>query len=158
MQTAVLGRADKLALQASWLNFRMDGHPRWHRDMPVPKQLLASDHKVFVAVHLEDGVPRILDVLRVVDVEASFTAGLTLILASGTDATRLRVSTHPREILPDVFAWVPPFSDVRHCPAKFDEPSSTWRLSVPVYVRTVSEDLIVMTRKEFCERWPNIAL
>jgi hypothetical protein len=164
MQTAI-SRPDRLALQAQWLNHRMEGHPTWRRDMPGPKLFMAGDRTTYVVCQLlESGEPEVLDVLRVIDVEASFTQGLTLVLSSGTDAMRLRVSTYPREILPGVFAWIPPFAEVRHCPARYDDPTSTWRMTVPMFVRSDAGSGIevgqtsVMTRKEFCERWPHVVL
>lgn len=165
MQTAVISRADKVALQASWINYRMEGHPLWRRDMPAPKLLTAGDRKAFVACRLlQSGQPEIIDVLRVTGIDMSFTAGIVLTLSSGTTADRLRVSAHPREILPGVFVWIPPFAEVRHVPVHFDEPASTWHLTVPMFVRTEAGCGIevgqtsVMTRKEFCDRWPNISL
>lgn len=160
MENPSTGRADKLALQTRWLNHRMAGNPLWRRDMPSPRIVKLAEAKTFIAWRLDAaGQPDVLDVLRVSDIEASFTRGLSVLFTNSTSSSVVRITTYPREIVPGVFAWLPPYSEVRHCPHNPQDPASAWRLTLPMFVRdTVGSPATFSSLKEFRDRWPNVQL
>lgn len=163
MENFPTSRANRRALQAQWLNKRMEDNPAWCLSMPSPKLALVSGRQTLVAWRLVAGQPDILDVLRADEVQASFTAGLSLTLVSSTSGARIHVSSHPREILPGVFVWIPPLADIRFGPTAFDNPGSVWGLTVPVSIRMVKEStepgqISLSIPREFRDLWPNVEL
>lgn len=163
MENTSISRADRRALQAQWLNKRMEGNPAWRLAMPSPKLALISERKALVAWRLVSGRPVVLDILRADEVGASFTSGLSLTFVSNTSGARVHVSSYPREALPGVFLWIPPLADVRFGPMIFDDPGSVWRLTIPMSIRTRKEwsepgQTNLSTQKEFRDLWPDVEL
>jgi hypothetical protein len=128
--------------------------------MPAARFTVVRERRVFIAWQLVNGRPQILDAFRAEDVAASFTVGLSLTMVSNTSATKVTISTYPREIIPGVFAWIPPFADVRFGPTS-DDPDSVWRLTVPMCTR-VTDDRPghprLSTLKEFRDLWPDVTV
>lgn len=159
MEKVPTSRPEQLALAAQWLNQRMAGNPAWRPSMPSARTTVARDRRTFIAWQLIDGKPHILDALLVEDVSASFTAGLAVHLVSKTTAAKMVVSSHPREIIPGVFVWIPLFADVRFGP--LTTASSVWALSVPMCTRATTDRADhprLSTLKEFCALWPNVSV
>jgi hypothetical protein len=164
METTPTSRANKLDLQSMWLDRRMADNPQWKNSLGSQRTLVVRDRKVFVAWRMGAGKPEIVDVLRAMDVSISFTAGLTIMFASRSEESIVRVTAYPREIFPGIFAWTPPFSEVRFCPFSTDDPSSVWRTSVPMMVRSRAQgaladgEIRLWTLKEFRALWPDVSL
>ena len=156
MENASQGKIDRAATQAAWLNARMAGNPAWRVSMPPARQMVVSERRAFVVWKLENGRPHIIDILRADKVDVSFTAGLSLVLVSSTSGAPVIVSAYPREAVPGVFLWVPPFADVRFVPTVFQDPGSTWRLTVPMCVRPTGDKYQISTSKEFRDQWPDV--
>jgi hypothetical protein len=156
-----IGRAERLSLQAEWLNARMAGVSNWKNSEQAPRLFTVSEKRAFVAWRQTEDGPRVIDVLRASDVEISFTAGITIMFTGTTSSTVAKLSTHPREILPGVYAWVPPFAEVRFCPHVFENPEGTWRMTLPIMVRA-SGDTVgschLTPLKEFRAAWPDLTV
>jgi hypothetical protein len=151
-----LNRAERLSLQSQWLNHRMADSPAWKAAAPQPRLLSVSENKAFVAwLPGADGQPQVIDLLRATDIQISFTTGITVTLTGRASSNGYHISTHPREILPGVFAWVPPFCEVRFCPYQFSDPASVWRTTLPIIVR-IPGQIVFSTLKEFRDQWPGV--
>lgn len=164
MENVSYSKAERFSLEAGWLDALMARNSKWKSGAGA-RVVPARDRKVFVAWHLEpSGQPKIVEVLRVESVSASFTSGLALGLSAAVAGTPLKVNFYPREIVPGVFAWIPPFAEVRFCPFIANDPESAWRLSLPMCVRTVAGrqpgpgQVQFSTAKEFRDLWPNVSL
>jgi hypothetical protein len=159
--TGVLSRAERLSLQAQWLDARMGGDPNWKHSDRKPVLFVVGEQRAFVAWRLTKTGPQILSIYRVTGIEASFTAGLTVILSSNTTSTVIKVSAHPREVLPDVYAWLPAFAEVRHAPIVFDNPMGSWHTTLPMLVRSAGSEVgahHLTPVKEFRALWPDVEL
>lgn len=157
-------KIDKGALQSQWINARMLDHPNWRLTMPAARQVIIHERKRLVVWRASAKGPQVIDLLQVSALAVSFTSGLAVTLKSGTLDRDFLVSTHPREILPEVFVWISPFAEVRFAPMKFDSPTSAWRTTVPIRVRTSGGSdpqpgqVVVSSLKEFCAQWPELTV
>jgi hypothetical protein len=160
MDNPSTARAHKLALQAKWLNQRMVDNDRWTLDMPSPRVVKVSDRKTFIAWRRDAaGKVEVVDMLRVNDVEISFTRGITVKFSAGATSNTICITAHPREIVPGVFAWIPPHAELRYGPHNPEDATSRWRLTLPMLVRQMTTSSTVLsTLKEFQDLHPNISL
>lgn len=155
---------DKSALSLKWLSDKMANHPNWRASLPPARSMIVHQGKCLVVWKMSASGPRIVDMLKVANVQASFTSGLVLTLTSGTFGENFIVTAHPREILTDVFMWIPPFADVRFTPMSFTNDDSVWRMTLPMLLRTSGGtepqlgQVAVSTLKEFRAQWPEIAI
>jgi hypothetical protein len=139
----------------------MAGDPGWKANQRTPSMYPVGEQRAFVAWRKTKSGPQVLAVYRVACIEVSFTAGLTVSLSSSISSTVIKVSAHPREILPDVYAWLPPFVEVRHAPVVFDNPMGAWHTTLPILVRQADGEVGAhhfTPLKEFRAIWPNVTL
>jgi hypothetical protein len=165
MENVSYSKSERFSLEARWLDALMARNAKWQSTGPGARVVQARDRKVFVAWRLgTNGQPQVIDMLRVEDVSATFTGGLALELSATLSKQKLKVNFHPREIVPGVFAWIPPFAETRFCPFVHGDPESAWRLTLPMCVRTEAGrqpapgQVQLSTAKEFRDLWPNVTL
>jgi hypothetical protein len=159
MDNASLSRAERLSLQARWLNAKMSGDSLWEIQHTIPRMLAVSENRSYVAWSPDAaGQPQIIDVLHATGLEASFTTGLTVTLAGRANSTTFKVSAHPREILPGLFAWLPAFCEFRFTPRAYDNPCGTWRATLPMLVRAGCSNARLTPITEFRAQWPDVSV
>lgn len=157
MQSAAL---DKLQLERAWTDQRMASSINWHLYRSTHLHYVSENAPLLVWDYLEDR-PRVVSVLTVVAVGASFSGGVFLSLRDGEGRT-YSVNSTPREVVSGVFLWIPAFAELRFLPPKHASADSPRQLTLPMCGKTLSRadapvhgHRYLSSMKEFCRTWPN---
>lgn len=120
----------RIQYEHNWANRAVkDGLPTatkalWHTFRHASR-VHAFPHRTYVVWHLVDGLPVVLDTVRIADVSLSLERGVTVLLKLSKELGCQLVSSTPSK-LPglDVFFWVPAFNEVRWCPNDWNDHGS----------------------------------